>query len=350
MRSSVSTGRVSRARRDASTTAAGPGLSVPRGSDRLAGLEDPMNTPLDRRTLFKTAAAVALAAGRATLLQGAGGMFVSLNGSLTRAMPWPDFARLAATLGYGGVDVNLGAARKESLDATRALFAELKIKPGVASLPVRYSSSDDAAYRTDLEQLPDAAAFCAAIGCPRMMAVLPPSSQTPKAELRPLIKDRLLAINEILARSQVRLGLEFLGPLHFRTRNPHEFIWRMDEALAFSRECGSNIGLTLDAWHWHHARATEADILSAGKDRIVHVHVSDARQQPPEEVRDNQRVMPGEGVIDLTTFFRTLQKIGYSDAVSPEPIGRVPAEMSPEDGARLGLETTRAAMKKAGVI
>ena len=71
-----------------------------------------MNTPLDRRTLFKTAAAVVLAAGRATPLRGAGGMFVSLNGSLTRAMPWPDFARLAAKLGYGGVDVNLGAARE----------------------------------------------------------------------------------------------------------------------------------------------------------------------------------------------------------------------------------------------
>jgi sugar phosphate isomerase/epimerase len=60
--------------------------------------------------------------------------------------------------------------------------------------------------------------------------------------------------------------------------------------------------------------------------------------------------MPGEGVIDLVTFFQTLQKIGYSDAVSPEPIGRVPKEMSAEEGARLGLETTLAAMKKAKVI
>ena len=183
-----------------------------------------------------------------------------------------------------------------------------------------------------------------------MMTVLPPSSQTPKPELRKIIKDRLVAINEILGRSNVRLGLEFLGPLHFRTRNPHEFIWRMDEALEFSKECGPQIGLTLDAWHWHHAGATAADILAAGKSRIVHIHVSDARQQTPEEVRDNQRVMPGEGVIDLVTFFQSLQKIGYTDAVSPEPIGRVPKEMPAEDGARLGLETTLGIMKKARVI
>ena len=98
-----------------------------------------------------------------------------------------------------------------------------------------------------------------------MMAVLPPSSQTPKEDLRKILKDRLLAVAEILARSNVRLGLEFLGPLHFRTRNPHEFIWRMDESLAFAKECGPNVGLTLDAWHWHHAGATAADISPPAK-------------------------------------------------------------------------------------
>jgi sugar phosphate isomerase/epimerase len=299
-----------------------------------------------RRTFLKTAAVAAFGLARAP--QAGSGMFISLNSSLTRQMPWPDFVELAARLGYGGVDVNLGAARKESAAATRERFSKLGIKPGVASLPVRYSGGDEAAYREDLKQLDEAAAFAAEIGCPRMMAVLPPSSQTPKPQLRAIIKERLQAIDAVLTRSNVRLGLEFLGPLHFRTRNPHEFIWRMDEALEFSKECGANIGLTLDAWHWHHAGAAAADILAAGKSRIVHVHVSDARAQPAEEVRDNQRLMPGEGVIDLVTFFRSLMKIGYTDAISPEPIGRVPAEMSPEDGARLGLETTRAVMKRAG--
>src|SRR4029079_1342282 len=92
------------------------------------------------------------------------------------------------------------------------------------------------------------------------------------------------------------------------------------------------------------------DILATDKGRIVHVHISDARPQPPEEVRDNQRVMPGEGSIDLVGFLQALKKIGYTDGVSPEPLGRVPAEMSAEDGAKLALETTLAVMKKAGVV
>jgi sugar phosphate isomerase/epimerase len=304
-----------------------------------------MQTALDRRTFL------AFAAGAIPFLTtkaaAAATMFVSLNSSLTRQMDWKEFVQLAARLGYGGVDVNLSAARQEGAVATRSLLDGLKIKPGVASLPVRFANPDESVVLDELKQLDDAAKFAAEIDCPRMMAVLPPSSQTPKAEFRKVIKDRVTSIAGILARSNVRLGLEFLGPLHFRTRNPHEFIWRMDETLAFAKECGPNVGLTLDAWHWHHAGATAADIIAAGKDRIVHVHVSDARKQPPEEVRDNQRVFPGEGVIDLTTFFRSLQKIGYQDAVSPEPIGRVPQEMPAEEGARLGLETTLAAMRKA---
>ncbi len=275
-------------------------------------------------------------------------MFISLNSSLTGKMAWPDFARLASRTGYGGVDVSLDGARADGPDRTRAMLAELKLTPGVLSFPVRFAA-DDAAFQEGMKSLGDAASFAAAIGCPRMMAVMPPATATPKAELRPLLKDRLSAISEILDRSKVRLGLEFLGPLHFRQRQPHEFIWRMDELLAFANECGPAIGLTLDAWHWHHAGATAADIIAAGS-RIVHVHVSDARPQPPEDVRDNARVMPGEGVIDLLTFFRSLQKVGYRDAVSPEPIGRVPASMSSEDGARLGLDTTSAVMKKAGVV
>jgi len=279
----------------------------------------------------------------------AGGMYVSLNSSLTRQMPWPDFVRLAAKLGYGGVDVSLNSARKEGIDATRALFAELNIKPAVTNLPLQFSAPDEAVFQDGLKQLDENARFAAAIGCGRMMAVLSPSSQTPKDERRKFLRDRLAPISEVLLRSKIRLGLEFLGPLYMRTRAPHPFIWTLPETIAFGKECGANIGAVLDAWHWHHSGGTTADILAAGKSGIVHVHVSDAKPQAPEEVRDNQRHMPGEGIIDLAGFFGALQKIGYADGVSPEPLGRVPAEMAPEDGARLGLQTTVAVMKKAGV-
>ncbi len=302
-----------------------------------------------RRDFMRAAAWAGAASGVSGAWGAKGGMYLSLNGSLTGGKTaWPEFARLAARVGYGGVDVNLGAAMKEGLPSTKALFAEIKIKASNAGLPVTYAR-DEETFQHGLAGLDEAMQFAAAVGCTRMLGILPPSSQTPKAELRPMLKDRLAAVSEVLGRSKARLGLEFLGPLHFRTSQPHEFIWRMDEALEFAKECGPNIGLLLDVWHWHHAGATTSDILAAGKARIVHVHLSDCPKMPPEQVRDNQRVLPGEGAIDLVGFFQALKKIGYEGGVSPEPIGRIPKEMPAEEGARLGLTTGLAIMRKAGV-
>jgi len=77
--------------------------------------------------------------------------------------------------------------------------------------------------------------------------------------------------------------------------------------------------------------------------------VNDAPRLPPEEIRDDERLMPGEGVIDLAGFFGALKEIGYADGVSPEVFGRGLKNIPPEEGARLGLDTTRAVMRKAGV-
>jgi sugar phosphate isomerase/epimerase len=280
-----------------------------------------------------------------------GGMYVSMNGSLTRQMPWPDFARLASKLGYGGVDVNFTAAKADGADATRALLKELNLKPAVCNLPVPYASPDEAAYQEALKQLPENATFANAIGLNRMMVVLSPASQMPKDERRTFLKNRLTPISEILAGANIRLGLEFLGVLSMRQnpKSPHPFIWTLPETVAFAKECGPNIGAILDAWHWHLSGGTVPEILAAGKAAIVHVHISDAKPAPPEDVRDNHRHMPGEGVIDLVGFLQALKKIGYEDGISPEPLGRVPADMPAEEGARLGLETTVAVMKRAGV-
>ncbi len=276
-------------------------------------------------------------------------MYLSLNSTLVAGrVPWPEFARLAARVGFPGVDVSTSGVIKEGLEATRAMLKQLKLKPAVAGLPVEFRK-DEATFRRDLAKLDGAAQLMAAIGCPRMNTYIMPSSDRPKAEQRKIYKQRLGAAADILARSHVRLGLEFLGPLHLRKMFPYEFIWRMDEMLEFAKECGPMVGLELDSWHWHHAGATAKDIIAAGKDNIVNVQVNDSPRLPPDQIRDDERLMPGEGVIDLVAFFGALKEIGYDEGVSPEVFGRGLKNMPPEEGARLGLETTRAVMRKAGV-
>jgi sugar phosphate isomerase/epimerase len=181
------------------------------------------------------------------------------------------------------------------------------------------------------------------------MAVMLPSSNQPRDEFWKTTQRRAAQMAASMNRHGVHIGIEFLGPEYLRFRLPYAFIWKMSDTLQWCKEAGANWGFILDSWHWHWAGATTDDILAAGRSRIAYVHLSDARRMRPEDVRDNMRLFPGEGVIDFNGFFRALERIGYDSGVSPEPLGRVPASMSPQEASAIALKTTRAVMEKAGV-
>jgi sugar phosphate isomerase/epimerase len=228
---------------------------------------------------------------------------------------------------------------------------------------------DEAAFKAQLPKLDEDAAFCQAVGCSRFQFVLRPTTGGPtKEEYWQHVTARLGAISEVVGRHGMRVGLEFLGPLVFRTRvasgrrgagadpgapppaPPVPFVWTLAETVKLAAASGPHIGVTLDAWHWYHSQSTVDDILAAPAERIVHVHVSDAKPMPPEQVEDNMRWLPGEGVIDLVGFFKALDRVGYRGGVAPETIGpRIPDTMPPEESARLALQATTSVMRQAGL-
>ncbi len=363
---------------------------------------------LTRRDFLATTATAAAAATLPSWVSAAQSsattkMFISLNGSVSpRVGPWPEAARLAARIGYGGIDWGLPPVKAAGAEATKALFTELKIRPTIVNLPLQGPfAGDDAAFKDKLGPLADDAALASAIGCERMMLVLSATGPLPKDDYRKVVRDRLAAIGEVLQKSNIRLGLEFLGPAYMHSPTPPPpanppaasppavattpaagalpaagpgaaqganagggrqgggrgpagpripFIYTLPETVALAKDSAPNIGVILDIWHWHHSGGTVADILATDKARIIHVHLSDAKAMAPDDVRDNMRVMPGEGIIDIVAFFQALQKIGYAGGVSPEPLGRIPMDMSTEDAAKLGYDTAFAVMRKAGVI
>ena len=299
-------------------------------------------TPSRRHILTALASATAL-----PLLGKSTGMFLALNSVLINGrVKWPDFPALAAKSGFPGVDIMLKPAMAAGAEATNGLLQKLNLRPAAVDFPVEFRK-DDATFEAGLEKLDSQARFAAAIGCPRMATYIMASSDTPHDELRALYQKRFSQCAKVLMPHKVRLGLEFLGPLQFR-KGKHEFIWRMNDMLGFAKDCGPNVGLLLDAWHWHHAGATTDDIIHAGRDRIVHVHFDDAPDLPPEQIHDNQRLLPGEGVINLVGFLQALKKIDYRDALSVEVFGRMNAE-TPETAARKGYEASVAVLRKAGI-
>ena len=339
-----------------------------------------MPTPFDRREFLArtTLGAAALAAplprsfGQAAAVPAEpAGMFVSLPPwAVARNVGWPEQARLAARVGYKGIDWAFGPAKAAGVEATRALLSEIGIVAAITNLPMQNPlGGEDAAFQAQLAKLDEDAAFSRAIGCRRFMLVLPAVTVNGQAkeERWKVVQSRLSAVSGVIARHEMRLGLEFLGPLMFRRNRPRPgspppdpgappppppvpFVWTLPETLRLAEASGPNIGVILDAWHWHHSGGTIADIRAARPERIVHIHVSDAKPMPAEEVQDNMRHLAGEGVIDLVGFFQALKAIGYQGGVAPETIGaRIPDGMPPEESAKLALAATTAMLKKAGV-
>jgi sugar phosphate isomerase/epimerase len=142
------------------------------------------------------------------------GMFIALNTSLVGGkVQWPEFARLAARVGYRGTDLDLSAAIKEGLGATETLLAELKLKISFANLPVNATRGDEDAFEKGLETLEDQVKFAAKIGCSRMMVVIPPASQTPKEELRKRLLGRFQTVGQVLSNVQRAVRIRVSGAI-----------------------------------------------------------------------------------------------------------------------------------------
>jgi len=146
-----------------------------------------MPLTLTRRDFLEHAALVSAVIASTRTAQAVEMMFVSLNGAVTRGVSGVEKARLAAKVGYGGVDWDFGPMKTAGVEATKALFAELKIRPAIANLPMARPlpfGGEQAAFQQALTQLADDAAFAAAIGCHKMMVVLPATSPIAKGEQR----------------------------------------------------------------------------------------------------------------------------------------------------------------------
>ena len=249
-------------------------------------------------------------------------------------VPWPGLAHLAAETGYQGAVI----PRDQPLPVE--LAGGMPVRATAMQLPVEVRT-DEAAFASTFPKLREACLFGAQAGCKVALLGIPPSSDQPRTTQSKIYRDRLRKCCAVLDQYSIRLALECITPLHARRAHPYEFIWHNEEMLDFGLSVSEHTGLILDTWHWHHGGSDPAGIQNIPADRILDVHLSDSPPLPPEDIRDFERLLPGEGVIDLRQFFQLLGEKRYSGAVAVEVFGRGLGEMTPLDAARLAHDATR---------
>ena len=257
-----------------------------------------------------------------------------------------EYIALAARHGFRGADFSIEAAHQMGAGAASELFASHNIRPGGWGLSVEWRR-DQEAFESGLAKLPELAQTATDLGAGRCITWVLPQSGDPAAEYEARALPRLVEVAKILGDHGIQLGLEFIGPKHFRTDPEQIWFYDIPGALDVTekmkeRDAG-NVGLLIDCWHWYTSGGSIMDLASVPLEQIVHVHINDAPQKPIEEQVDNVRLLPGQsGVIDIRGFLRTLSALGYEGPVAVETFSQELNALSPDQSA----ERAAAAMRK----
>jgi sugar phosphate isomerase/epimerase len=279
---------------------------------------------------------------------------VTAGGGLALA----DYISLAARNDFSGVDFSIqtvaDAVEQNGFDAVAKLFEQPKVLPAAFGLPVEWRK-DEETYQRGLEQLPRLAKLAQDLDCTRCGTWVLPDNGEPVGEYAARSKKRFAEMAQVLAEQGIRLGLEFLGPQHFRPDPDNVWFYDLPGTIDVVEEIEDeysleNLGVLIDGWHWYTSGGTMMDLAAIPLEKIVHVHVNDAPDLPLHQQQDKERLLPGEsGVIDVVGLLKTLGALGYDGPVAVETFSNVLRDMAPEEAARRAGESMIKIFAAAGI-
>jgi len=270
----------------------------------------------------------------------------------------PEFVQLASRHGFSGVEFSITEAaalvEATSFEAVATIFEEPKVLPIVFGLPVEWRKDEDT-FQAGLAELPALAKLAQNLDCTRCCTWVLPDGGIPVAEYSANSIRRFAEIGRVLQDEGVRFGMEFIGPLHFRTDPKNVWFYDIPGALEVVEQVSQagtleNIGLLVDCWHWYTSGGTVMDLASIPVEQFVNVHINDAPAIPREEQVDSVRLLPGaSGTIDIVGFLKTLDAIGFDGPLSVETFSEDLRALDPEDAAAQASSAVASVMNAANV-
>ena len=266
------------------------------------------------------------------------------------APPLPSYIALAAKYGFGGIEFSIESAqalaREIKQPAMIDLFNSSGVAPAAFGLPVEWRQSTPK-FEEDLRSLHVLARLAQEMGCTVTGTWLPPTVEQDSRYFRSQTIKRFSDIASILGDFGIRFALEWVGPYTLRKagldRGNQPFVWDIAgtlELIAAIKAPANNVGLLVDSFHWFTTDATEADLVALG-DNIVYVHINDAPDKPLDDQIDHERLLPGDGIIDLPGFVRSLQSAGYNGYVAVETFNKELSALGHDEAARRTAESLK---------
>lgn len=144
------------------------------------------------------------------------------------------------------------------------------------------------------------------------------------------------------AQHGVRLALEFQAEAVFPNN--------LQTAAALVEQIGkSNLGICLDAFHFAVGRSKSEDLACLNPDNLFHVQLCDLADRPRELATDSDRILPGDGDLQLETLVESLGRRGYAGYVSVELMNPVIWRISGRQFSEVAMTALRRLLGQASM-
>lgn len=224
-----------------------------------------------------------------------------------------------------------------SADAVRRAFDEHGVAAPVASVQGGLLASQGDARRLAWELFERRLALCRALG----VGTLVVACDVPRSAERTLDRttfERVLASLRQAATAAgeagVRLALEFQASSALGNN--------LQTAAALVADVGSrHLGLCFDAFHYYTGPSKPEDLGCLTGENLFHVQLCDLADRPRELATDSDRILPGEGDIDLAPLLDRLRTIGYDGCVAIELLNPQLWQVPPRQFGEIAITALR---------
>ena len=247
--------------------------------------------------------------------------------------------------GYDFVEIRLDMLRDylrdHTVDELAAFFASAHLKPYSFNALEFISFRDEQGY----DEIKDGLRFCcetgAAIGC-RKTVVVPTFDVGPFT--KPQIKEEtvrvLRELADIAAPYGMNLAFEFVG-------YPNCSVNTLEQTCDIVMETGRvNVGFVLDCFHFHAMNSKWEALEAIDPAKLFIFHLDDSEDLPVGALRDDKRLWPGEGAVDLARIFGILKAKGCAEMASVELFRPEYWDMPVGDCIRTAYEKTKETIAK----
>jgi 2-keto-myo-inositol isomerase len=225
--------------------------------------------------------------------------------------------------------------QEHSLDDLADYFQTHHIKPLAFNALVFFNNRDDEGYQEIIREFRQMLEMGSKLGVKYIVAVpLVTEQKILKSDIKASCVEVLKELSDLAEPYGIKIAVEFVG-------HPQCTVNTFGQAYGIVEEVArDNVGLVLDCFHFHAMGSKREDLERADASKIFILHIDDTEDYPIGFLTDEDRVWPGQGVIDLDFILSTIQRKGYSDVVSVELFRPEYYLLDAEEAIRTAKETT----------